>query len=158
MSNVKFTDNSIEVKSEINKKSLKWLEEIASELESQVIKNSRTDTGVTKNAWKHYTDEGEGKSYVGNEFENALWEEFGTGEFAINGDGRKTAWYAPVEGYLGRKKPTYNGKVEIVHGKNGKAYYKTNGKKPNRALTKAFEKVKPKALKRAEEIFGGLNK
>lgn len=158
MPNVEFTDNSVEIKAELNKVSLNWLEEVAADIEAQVIKNSRADTGNTKRNWKHYVDENEGKAYTGNQLENALWEEFGTGEFAINGDGRKTPWYVPVEGYTGKKKPTFNGKVEIVHGKDGKDYYKTNGKKPSRAFTKAFTKVKPKALKRAEEIFGGLNK
>ena len=129
---------------------------MASEVEAQVIKNSRTDTGSTKRQWQHYADNSKGEAYVGNPSENALWEELGTGEFAINGNGRKTPWYIPVEGFLGKKKPTYNGKVEIVYGKNGKAYYKTNGKKPNRALTKAFITVKPKALKIAKKIFGGL--
>lgn len=156
--NVEFTDNSISIKKEINKKSLNWLEEVASEIESQVIRNSRTDTGNTKRYWKHYTDETQGESVIGNELENALWEEFGTGEYAINGDGRKTPWYVPVEEVLGNKKPTFNGKVEIVYGKDGTAFYKTDGKKPSRAFTKAFETVRPKAEKKAEEIFGGIGK
>ena len=158
MANVQFNDNSIQIKQEINQKSLAWLEEVSSELESQVKRNTRTDTGDTKQFWQHYIDEQQGEAYIGNELENALWEEFGTGEYAVNGDGRKTPWYVPVEKVLGHKKPTYNGKVEIVYGKNGMAYYKTDGKKPNRALTKAFENVKAKALKRAETIFKELGK
>lgn len=157
MANVQFKDNSIKIKQDINKKSLNWLEQVASEIESQVIKNSRTDTGDTKRYWKHYVDESRGEAVIGNELENALWEEFGTGEYAVNGDGRKTPWYIPVEGYTGKKKPTFNGKVVVVHIK-GKDFYKTNGKKPSRAFTKAFETVKPKAEKRAEKIFGGIGK
>ena len=87
--------------------------------------------------------------------ENALWEELGTGEFAVNGDGHKGAWYVPVDRVDGKKKPTFNGKVEIVYGKDGQAFYKTNGKKPTRAMTKAFQSKKSWALKLAEEIFGG---
>ncbi len=155
--NVEFTDNRIAIKKEIDKKGLDWVREVAAEIESQVIKNSRTDTGDTKRHWKHYMDESQGEAVVGNELENALWEEFGTGEYAVNGDGRKGAWYVPVEGYTGKKKPTFNGKVEIVYA-GGKAFYKTNGKKPTRAFTKAFETVKLKAEKRAEEIFGGIGK
>ena len=158
MANVQFNDNSIQIKQEINQKSLAWLEEVSSELESQVKRNTRTDTGDTKQFWQHYIDEQQGEAYIGNELENALWEEFGTGEYAVNEKKKKTPWYVPVEKVLGHKKPTYNGKVEIVYGKNGMAYYKTDGKKPNRALTKAFETVKPKALKCAETIFKELGK
>lgn len=156
--NVEFTDNSINIKQEINEKSINWLKEVAAEIESQVIKNSRTDTGNTKRHWKHYIDETQGEAVIGNELENALWEEFGTGEYAVNGDGRKTPWYVPVEEVLGTKKPTFNGKVEIVYGKDGTAFYKTDGKKPSRAFTKAYETVKPKAEKKAKEIFGGIGK
>lgn len=155
--NVQFSDNNISIKSEINEKSLKWLKEIASEIESQVKRNTRVDTGQTKKHWQHYLEEKEGRAYIGNDLENALWEEFGTGEYAINGDGRNGVWYVPEEKCIGKSKPTYNGKVEIVYGKDGTAFYKTNGKKPSRALTKAFEVVKPKTKRIAKEIFGGNN-
>ena len=156
MGNIKFTDYSAEIKSEINKKGLNWLEAIAAEIESQAIKNTKSDTGNTKKHWTHYLDEKQGEATIGNDLINAVYEEFGTGEYAVNKDGRKTPWYVPVEGYTGKKKPTFNGKVEIVHNKQGVAFYKTNGKKPTRAFTKAFETVKPKAEKKAEEIFGGI--
>ena len=156
-SKVEFTDNSIHIKGEINRASLNWVEEIAAEIESQTIKNTRTDTGNTKKHWNHYMNEAEGEAVIGNDLENAIWEEFGTGEYAVNHNGRNTPWYVPVWKVLGKKKPTFNGKVEIVY-LDGKPYYKTNGKKPSRAFTKAFEAVKPKAEKMAEEIFGGIGK
>ena len=56
-----------------------------------------------------------------------------------------TPWYVPVEGFTGKKKPTFNGKVVIVHGKDGRAYYKTNGKKPRRMLQRAYDNIRPKA-------------
>ena len=77
----------------------------------------------------------------------------GTGEWAVNHDGRKTPWYIPVDSYKGKKKPTFNGKVVIVYGKNGKAFYKTNGKKPHHTLLKAFDDKKTQIIKRAEQIF-----
>lgn len=57
-----------------------------------------------------------------------------------------------MEGYLGSKRPTFNGKVVIVYGRNGKAYYKTNGKKPVRPLENAKTTVEPKAKKRLEQL------
>ena len=55
--------------------------------------------GQTKSSWDRKVLENEG--VVGSSSENAIWEEFGTGDYAVNGDGRKTPWYVPVEGYLG---------------------------------------------------------
>lgn len=152
--NVEFKDNRISVKKGLGQKALIWIEEILAELESQTIRNTRTDTGNTKRNWKHFIDENICEGYLGNVLENALWEELGTGEYAINGDGRKGAWYVPIEWVTGHNKPTYYGKVTVVYNKEGKAFYKTNGKKPTRAMTKAFESKKNWAKKRAEEIFG----
>ncbi|MCI8654973.1 MAG: hypothetical protein HFJ48_03750 [Clostridia bacterium] len=154
---VEFKDNRIEIKQELSEKSLIWLEEVATEIEAQTVKNARRDTSNTARNWQHYVDTQKGEAYIGNPLENALWEELGTGEYAVNGDGRKTPWYVAVDTYTGKKKPTYNGKVEIVY-IEGKAFYKTNGKKPVKALTKAFATTKSKAIKKAEEVFGGVGK
>ncbi len=152
---IKFTDNSIKIKNLIDKDVLKCLEEICIELQSQVEMNTRVDTGETKRAWDHYVKKNEKEGIIGNSLENSIWEELGTGEYAVNSDGRKGAWYVPVDDYLGKNKPTYNGKVVIVYGKNGKAFYKTNGKKPNRALKTAFETTKPKIKYMCEDVFKG---
>lgn len=71
----------------------------------------------------------------------------------MKGNGRKGAWYVPVDTYTGSKKPTYNGKVVIVYGKNGKKFYKTNGKTPNRPLDNAFKSLKTKLIKRFGQIL-----
>ena len=71
----------------------------------------------------------------------------------MKGNGRKGAWYVPVDTYTGSKKPTYNGKVVIVYGKNGKKFYKTNGKMPNRPLDNAFKSLKTKLIKRFGQIL-----
>ena len=153
---VEFKDFSISVKSEMQDAAVKWLIEAAGELESQTKRNTRVDTGQTKGTWRYVVDEGKLEARVGSEKENAIWEEFGTGEYALKGNGKKTPWYVPVEGYTGKKKPTFNGKVIIVHGKNGKDFYKTNGKKPNRALWNAYNTKKAALIKRAEIIFRGM--
>ena len=55
---------------------------------------------------------------------------------------------------LGSKRPTFNGKVVIVYGKNGKAYYKTNGKETCSSLWRMPRqfKLEPKAKKRLEQL------
>lgn len=128
-----FEDNRIKIKQILNDKALKYLEEISAEFESQTAKNTRVDTSQTKNAWSHIVDEEKLEATIGNSLENAIWEEMGTGEYALNNDGRKGGWI-------------YKNK------KTGK-YIRTVGKKPSRAFFKAYVTLKPLALKKAEEIF-----
>ena len=149
--NWKFEDNSIKVTEALEKVGEQWLEDATRILLNQTVQNSRVDTGQTKSSWKRVVESDRG--IVGSTSENALWEEFGTGHYAVNKDGRQTPWYVPVEGYLGKKKPTFNGKVVIVYGKGGKAFYKTNGKKPTRALQNAKNSTEKKIQKRLEQLL-----
>jgi len=152
MCNVKFEDNTVKVTEALEGAINKFLEEAAGELEAQTKRNTRVNSTKTKESWTHVVNKDKKEAIVGNPMENAIWEEFGTGEYAVNGDGRKGAWYVPVEKVTGRKKPTYNGKVTIVYGKNGQKFYKTNGKKPTRALQKAFDSRKNTIIKRGEKL------
>lgn len=143
-----------EVTERLEKCAGRILEETASIIESQTIRNTVVGaTKDTKDHWGHSVNLSENKAVVGNTQENAIWEEFGTGDYALEGKGRKSAWYVPVEGYIGNKRPTYNGKVTIVYGKNGVAYYKTNGKKPRRMLFSAYTAKKNTVIRNAQKIM-----
>lgn len=156
---VEFQDYSFKVKSTISDAMRSFLYGAAGEIEAQTKRNvdtsGRVDKGHTEGAWGYVVkDTAEGtEAVIGNPLENAIWDEFGTGEYALNNDGRRTPWFVPVKGYKGKKKPTYDGKVVIVYGKDGRQYYKTNGKKPIRAFTKAFNSLRPKIEKRAGQIL-----
>ena len=151
---IKFEDYSVHVKNKIADVVKAWLIETSHEICSQAQRNSKpVDTGQLKASWVEQisTAGGEYTAKVGSPLENAIWEEFGTGHYALEGNGRKTPWYVPVDGYTGRRKPTYFGKVVVVTFKDGKKFYKTNGKKPKRALYKAFKTVEPKAQRNLEK-------
>lgn len=135
MSKIQFIDYSIKVKSAINGMLGAVLEECAGELESQVKRNSRVDTGKTKNSFRHYVDDAEYVAYIGSSDENAIWEEYGTGEYALNGNGRKGGWSYKDE--------------------KGK-WYHTNGKKPSRAFWNAYNSMKNKIIKRIQDSLKGL--
>lgn len=137
MAGVEFEDFSIQVKKAIEEKALKFLEEAASEVESQARRNSRVDTGQLKGSWTHVVDESAQKATIGSPLENAIWEEFGTGEYALHGDGRKGGWCY----------------VDDV----GNGHF-THGKTPNRTLQRAFDQKKTVIQKRANQIFGELDK
>jgi hypothetical protein len=138
---VKFVDNRIQVKNAMQNKSLAVLEEVTGELESQTKRNTRVapiSGGNTKNNWKH-TVAAKGDEFigtVGNTTENAIWEEFGTGEHALAGNGRKGGWWYKSD-------------------KDGK-WYHTFGKTPSRALHKAWASLKNKIINHIQNSFKGL--
>lgn len=136
MASVKFEDYSIKVKNAIADKVFSFLEEAASEIESAARRNSRVDTGQLKGSWAHIVDENEQKATIGSPLENAIWEEFGTGEYAVDGNGRKGGWsYQDDSG----------------------DWHHTKGKKPNHTLQSAYDSKKAVIKKRAEQLFGELD-
>ena len=156
MADVEFIDNRVQVTRAIDDAVGAFLLEISAELVSKTIENidkSAVDTGQLKGSFAANVDEFKGEAVVGSPLENAIWTELGTGEWASKRNGRAGAWYVPVEKVTGKKKPTFNGKVIIVYGKDGQQFYKTNGKKPVHMLQKAFDANKGKFIRRAEEIF-----
>lgn len=133
---VKFKDFSVEVNGKINEALIAALYEAAGEVVSQTARNTRVDTEQLKGSWDYTVDESEGKATIGSPLENAIWEEFGTGIHALNGDGRKTAW----------------------HYKDKKGnWHTTTGKKGTRAFFRAFQKLKNPIIKMFESKMKGLN-
>lgn len=74
---VHFEDFSLQVEEALEEACISFLHEAAGELQSQVQRNTRVDTGQLKNSWDYIVDEGEKKATVGTPLENGLWEEFG---------------------------------------------------------------------------------
>lgn len=134
---VQFEDFSIQVKAVLDDKALQFLEEAASEIEKAARRNSRVDSGQLKGSWTHLTDDSAFEATIGSPLENAIWEEFGTGEHALHGDGRKGGW---------------------AYKDDAGNWYYTRGKKPNRTLQNAFDSTKAAIIRRAQEIFKELGK
>ncbi len=132
---VKFHDNTIKVLDAMDDKINAVLEECAGELESQVKRNSRVATGKTKNSFQHKVVDSEHVAYIGSNDENAIWEEFGTGEHALKGNGRKGGW--------------------VYVDEQGNGYF-TRGKKPSRAFWNAYNSLKSKIIKRIQDSMKGL--
>lgn len=129
---VHFTDNSAKVMAALDDAAIAYLYEAGGELEAQVKRNTRVSSGQLKNSWTYRVDEKEGVTTIGSPLENAIWEEFGTGEYALNGDGRKGGWsYQDDKGN----------------------WHHTKGKHPHRAFHNAFISLKNALIKRATQIF-----
>lgn len=129
---VEFHDYSMEVKAALNDAIRAYLYEAGGEVQSQAKRNSRVDTGQLKNSWDYRVEEEKGICTIGSPLENAIWEEYGTGEYALEGNGRKGGWF--------------------YKDKNGKMRF-TYGKTPNRTLWRAFVSLKSALIQRAEEVL-----
>lgn len=135
MADVIFEDYTVKVQNAMSDQINIALEECAGELESQVKRNSRVDTGKTKNSFRHKVVESEHIALIGSDSENAIWEEFGTGEYALEGNGRKGGWkYKDPKG----------------------DWHYTMGKKPSRAFWKAYNSLKNKLINYIQNSLKGL--
>lgn len=140
-----FEDNSEQVKKSLNAACIKGLHEACGEVEAQTKRNSavgKIGGGKTKGSYQYKVDEDKLEGFVGSNYENAIWEELGTGEYALNGDGRKGGWWIPLDtgGMTEAQAKVYG--FTIRKGKNGKKYAFTRGKKPKRPLFRAFASKK----------------
>lgn len=133
---IRFEDYSKQVIDAINKGILNALEEVSGELEGRVKDNTRVDTGKTKASWSHKVDEAKFEAYVGSNYENAIWEEFGTGIYALNGNGRKDVPW-------------------VYQSEDGK-WHRTKGKKPSRALKLASDNIDSLIKEYFKERFKNL--
>lgn len=129
-------DNSDEVKDAFRRTAIAWLHEACGELTSAVRNNQRVRTGRTRQSWRYVVDEAKLEGYVASDAENAVYEEFGTGEYALNGNGRKGGWFYRDERGIG---------------------HFTRGKKPQRPLYKAYMALKNVIIASARERFKGMS-
>lgn len=133
---VEFEEYSVKVKGEIQDAVVAALEEVGGLIASQAKRNqTRRKTGATANAWQHVVEPAALRVTIGNPLENAIWEEYGTGEYAAEGDGRIGGW-------------SYRDEFGEWHF--------TRGKTPLRPFKKAFDRHKKKIQSAVEDKLGGL--
>lgn len=139
--NIVFKDYVPEINRKLQQAAENWLEEASSELESQVMRNTRVDTGRTKASFTHSVEGGNLVATVGSDYQNAIWEEYGTGVYAEKGGRKKVPWF--------------------YKGDDGKGHL-TKGKRGTKAFRNAYVTMKPKLIRQAQKIFtsalkGGSN-
>lgn len=132
---VEFKDFSRIVLQKIQETGETFLEEVGGEVEAQTKQNTKVDTGKTKGSWEHVVNAEKMEVQIGSRYKNALWEELGTGIYALNGDGRKNKW--------------------VYRTPDGK-FHTTVGKKPRRALYNAYNSKKNLIIREARRRFKEL--
>lgn len=163
----KFEDNSKAFLAQFKSCGLAFLEEAKSSLVSQTQRNTPgKPTGNLRRSFDDdsYVDEKNLAAYIGSSLKYAIYVEKGTGEYAIEGNGRKGYWVY-VEGQESNKPPskrkyTKQEAIETVaylRSKGLDAHY-TCGQKPKLMLYNAYIQKKDKIARMAADKFGGLGK
>lgn len=135
---VEFNDYSIKVIAKLDSKAIKFLEEAKSSISSQASRNSPVKSGDLKRSFQtdSLVDEDEYTAYIGSSLEYAIWQEMGTGEYAVEGNGRKGGWcYKDPE--------------------TGETVF-TRGTRPKRMLYHAFLQKRDAVKARGKKIFGEI--
>lgn len=154
---IEFKDFSITVTTALQNAVTGCLHEAAGEIVSQTAKNSseHVRTGQTKGSWNYVVDSEKGEAKIGSPLENAVWEEFGTGEYALNGDGRSGGWWVKVGMGANEMSPDVAASYkweDVKKDKDGNiTFVFTRGKKPSRALQRAFDEKKETVKKLIED-------
>ena len=161
---VEFKNNSMKCKQLVKEAGIAWLYESCGEVQAKTQRTyARRRTSNTAGSFEIHVDETNMVGYVGSNYQNAIWEEFGTGDKAIDdngnpsGKGRKGGWWIKV-GY-GKNEIT----PEVVASYNwvkmrkdelgNPTYVFTKGKKGTLSFTKAYNSLKGKLENRAKEIL-----
>ena len=166
---VAFEDYSVKCKDAIKECAISFLYEVCGELRSRTQRNidPYNKTSRTSGSYDYKVDEGQLAGHVGSNYENAIWEEFGTGKYASEtGHVGRQGWWVYVTGSAEKKtstnsknysSPEQAKRAVAILKKKGLDAHMTQGKHARRHLWKAYESFKSGIIKRAEEIFGGLN-
>ena len=128
-----FRDHSQEAKDAIQQATIHWLFEACVLVQGQAILLAPTQTARLKGSIDYQVDEGELVGYVGTNVEYAIYVEFGTGEFAENGRGRKGGW--------------------VYKDPSGEWFF-TWGQEPQPYLRPAFRQTRKEIESLAKAIFG----
>lgn len=157
---VKFTDNSVQVKADLDKALIAFLREASAEVKTQAERYTPTGSAQLKRSWDTVVDAGKKQAIIGNTLEYAIYQELGTGEYALEGKGRKGYWVYVKDndtGKMSKSSKSYTlaeaRRIMAMLRADGLEAYYTKGTRPKRMLYKSFKMWKPKIVARAKQIF-----
>ena len=121
---MKFEDNSAAVKRELERAVIRGLIKVAMLVESQAVLLVPVNTGGLRNSIGYKVNESELVAYVGTNCEYAIYVEYGTGEFAENGNGRTGGWLYK----------TPDGEVHFTYGMEPRPYLRPAFRQNQKAI------------------------
>ncbi len=135
---IEYHNNTSKVNDEIQARINKALDEVGGIIKAAAKENvTSKGTGHLRDSIAKQTIGTGDKTVVqiGSPLDYAVYQEFGTGEFAENGAGRKGGW--------------------VYRAPNGK-FYHTDGSKPKKFLRKAFRDNKQTVIDHLKQELGGI--
>ncbi len=166
---VQFEDFSVRVKAALDEAAVAFLHEAAGEMVAQTGRNLDKEKGnwhkEQKAQWQYKVDESKLEATVGNPMQRSLWTEFGTGEYADGGKGRKGYWVYVKGNESSENSPSTGGKsytleeakrIMAMMRADGLDAHITKGQAAKRPFKKAYTKLKPAIIKQAKERFGEI--
>ena len=121
---MKFVDHSEAVKRELERAAIRGLTKAAMLVESQAVLLVPVNTGGLRGSIGYKVNDSELVAYIGTNCEYAIYVEFGTGEFAEKGNGRKGGWVYK----------TPNGEVHFTYGMPPQPYLRPAFMKNQKAI------------------------
>lgn len=168
---VQLFDYSPQIKGALNEAAEAFLHTWGSEIASQAQRNCKMDgeEGVQlRGSYECRVDATAKTATIGSPLESAFWEEFGTGEHAVDTSKSRSGWwvYTPGNpGPEGYQSNVYADEAEAqamaayIRSRYGHAAVATNGRDPQHTLENAFKVTKPKmeadAARIIKETLGG---
>lgn len=151
MSKVTLVDYSDSVKDMMQDEKVAFLHTWASEITSQAQRNCKMDdNGQTRGSYSNYVDEQKGEATIGTPLESGYWEEFGTGEHAVDRSKSRSGWWVYVKGQAsqggGRTYATEEEAQAVAASMRAEGLdaYATNGREAQHTLENAFLVTEPK--------------
>lgn len=160
---VRFEDYSIKVTDALDGAAERFLREAAFEVEAQTKRTTPTKKTQLKGAWASDVNTDAKVAQIGSPLEESFWNEFGTGSYAMHGDGRK-GWWVYIEGQSrgAKNSKVYNSQqeaeeaAEFLRKVKGLPAVVSNGEPPQRTLENAFAAKKNAIIRMAEDILKGM--
>ena len=121
---MKFVDNSEAAKRELERAAIRGLIKASMLVEGQAVLLAPVDKGGLRDSIGYKVDESELVAYIGTNCEYAIYVEFGSGEFAENGNGRKGGWVYK----------TPDGEVHFTYGMPPQPYLRPAFRKNQKAI------------------------
>ena len=160
---VRFEDYSIRVTDALDGAAERFLREAAFEVEAETKRTTPTKKTQLKGSWASDVNTDAKVAQIGSPLEESFWNEFGTGSYAIHGDGRK-GWWVYIEGQSrgAKNSKVYNSQqeaeeaAEFLRKVKGLPAVVSNGEPPQRTLENAFAAKKNAIIRMAENILKGM--
>ena len=151
MAKIRLIDYTDKVKDMLESEKTAWLHTWGTEIASQAQRNCKMDDkGQLRGSYSCYVDEQKGEATIGTPLEAGYWEEFGTGEHAVDRSKSRSGWWVYVKGQASRGGGTTYASQEEAQAvadsmqEDGLDAYATNGRDPQHTLENAFLVTEPK--------------